>query len=271
MQQFEIECARLIQKVLREGEVRVGRNGQTTSFFGMSITLEHLDEYFPLIQGRKMYLQGILGEFAAFVRCPTNVKDFEQLGCNYWEKWADKGTGELRIDYGNTWFDFEGFNQIERLKYNLANNPNNRRMIVSSWRPHKQDELSLPCCHYNYQFYVRNSEYLDMVWTQRSVDMMIGLPSDFILAACWLMSLAKEFNFKPGKVKMDLGDCHVYDVHYDQALEYLNRVLEQRPEFEPVRYVYEAKPGTVFEKFHPAMVSIGEYSHMAKLDMEVVA
>lgn len=222
MQQFERDYCNLVQKILNKGEYRETRNAATLSIFGESLCAD-LRNGFPILKGRKLYPAGVLGELAAMLRQPTNVKDFERWGCNYWKLWGDKDTGALRVDYGNQWFNFNGVNQIADLKHKLATNPADRRMIINSWRPDRLDDLSLPCCHYSYQFHVSTDNVLNMVWTQRSVDVMIGLPSDMIFAAAWLIAIANEFNFIPGKIKMDFGDTHIYADHEESAYQYLGQ------------------------------------------------
>ena len=265
MQSFERAYAELIADILTNGNTRATRNAITLSKFGMSLEVP-VGNKFPLIQGRKMYPSGVFGELAAMLRRPKCVEDFTKWGCNYWNLWADE-EGKLDIDYGNTWFDFNGFDQIADLKDKLANNPTDRRMLINSWRPGAK--LSLPCCHYSYQFYVSEGQ-LDMIWTQRSVDMMVGLPSDIVFAAAWLIAIANEFGLTPGKVKMDLGDCHVYEPHLTAAGEYVERVMVNR-NFDPVLYDYTQPTGADFCEFEPSFLRLGYYSHLDPIKLELLA
>tara|TARA_R110000851_G_C13101976_1_gene568685 strand:- start:7663 stop:8469 length:807 start_codon:yes stop_codon:yes gene_type:complete len=268
MQAFEHDYAALIARILAEGTKKYGRNGTTTSLFGMSLVVDNLDASFPVIQGRKMYPQGVLGELAAMLRRPKCVQDFRDWGCNYWGLWANED-GSINVDYGNAWFDFEGFDQIAQLKESLANNPDDRRMIINAWRPHKLAELSLPCCHYSYQFYVRNG-HIDMIWTQRSVDMMIGLPSDIIFAAAWLIAIANEFDMIPGRIKFDLGDCHVYQEHTSAAYEYIYRVENREVKRHPT-YLLVTERGKDFCQFKPTDILMNEYDSLPAMKLELKA
>lgn len=257
MQIFEGQYAHMIQRILKHGERRDTRNAVTISTFGETMTIDLNQVSMPLIQGRLMYPLGIFGEFAAFVRGPKTVQDFTKFGCNYWKQWADEN-GELKLDYGNAWTDYNGFNQLAALKDMLVNDPMNRRMIINAWRPDRLDELSLPCCHYAYQFYVRDGKFLDMIWIQRSVDMMIGLPSDFILAALFVKLLANELGFNPGKITFQLGDCHVYEEHTIKAEEYIDRVMTT-PMLPPPHATLLSKPGKLIEEFEPLDVCLTSY------------
>lgn len=257
MQKIEEDYARLVQHVLLEGEDRETRNMSTRSVFGTSLSFD-LRLGFPLLAGRKIFYKGVLGELAALLRKPTCLADFESWGCNYWSKWADED-GKLNVDYGNAWFDFEGFDQIADLKDKLRNNPADRRMIINAWRPHKLSELSLPCCHYSYQFHVSPSGVLNMVWTQRSADLMIGVPSDMVLAAAWMIAIANEFDLVPGVCKMDFGDTHIYSDHIDPAYDYLTSASSLPPLGGVVRWRYLARPGSDFCTFDPADLEIADY------------
>ena len=269
MLQYEHDYAELIIRILGSGTNKETRNGPTKSCFGMSLEVDGLADYFPIIQGRKMFHKGVLGELAAMLRRPTCVQDFKDWGCNYWDLWADED-GSLRVDYGNAWFDFEGVNQIAMLKDKLANNPNDRRMIINGWRPHKLDELSLPCCHYSYQFYVAKG-VISMIWIQRSVDMMIGLPSDIIFAAAWLIMIANEFDLIPGKIKFDLGDCHVYQEHFDGAYEYIHRVSKHYVGFHAPTYMLDAFPGQDFCDFQPNHILVNDFQALPPINFKLKA
>lgn len=268
MQVFEHDYAELLRQILAYGTNKEGRNGRTKSCFGMSLVIDDLDTCFPIIQGRKMFPKGVLGELAAMLRKPKCIQDFRDWGCNYWDLWANKD-GSINVDYGNAWFDFEGVDQIADLKDKLANNPDDRRMIINSWRPHKLPDLSLPCCHYSYQFYVRKG-YIDMIWTQRSADMMIGVPSDIVFAAAWLIAIANEFGFTPGKIKMDLGDCHIYEEHIDGAYEYINRVNTREVKRHPA-YTLTSPRGKDFCKFEPTDILLNEFDSLPAIKLELKA
>lgn len=264
MQPFELSYVQLVKKVLRDGELRKTRNAETFSVFGTSLIAD-LREGFPILQGRKLFPAGVLGELAAMLRSPKTVADFERWGCNYWKLWGDE-EGKLTVDYGNQWFDFNGVDQIADLKDKLANNPADRRMIINSWRPDRLSELSLPCCHYSYQFHVSKEGVLSMIWTQRSVDVMIGLPSDMIFAAAWLIAIANEFDLTPGKIKMDFGDTHIYADHEERAYQYIDQTVSSVTE--PVEWDYNTVR-TDFCKFQPSDLQLLNYAPQPALKFKL--
>lgn len=265
---FEQDYVNLIKEIMQSGNYRETRNHPTYSLFGKTLVIDELREgRFPLITGRKMYPKGILGEFAAFIHGVTKLEDFEKYGCNYWKQWANPNDLSINVDYGNVWRNFEGYDQLANVIDKLRHNPADRRMLISGWRPHKLAELSLPCCHLLYQWYSNPSNNeLEMVWYQRSVDTLVGLPSDIVLAAIWNLLLAQVTNHKPGRITMMLGDTHIYANHYEQALQYCKQA-EQACEA-PTYYL---KSPSNFDNFVPSDLLIDDYNPSTPIKFEVHA
>lgn len=272
---FEKSYLKMLHQVNIWGVEKQTRNAKTKSTFGMTLKItpdedEIKDRLFPILVGRKMYPKGVLGEFAAMLRGPKSVEDFEKFGCNYWKQWANED-GSLNVDYGNAWIDWNGVNQVEQLVRTLKKNPNDRRMIVSGWRPDLIPYQSLPCCHMLYQWYVENNK-LHMIWYQRSVDMMVGLPSDIILAAIWNIMLANEVGMEPASLTFMLGDCHIYGQHYD-ALQKYSAAFEtvRSTNFYPQpSYDLTVAKGKPLLEFLPQDIRIN-FTAGPKIDLEVLA
>jgi len=269
MRYFEHQYCQLVEMIIDHGEHRQTRNASTRSIFGQMLDVYVGQELFPLITGRRMYPNGVFGELAAMLRRPTHVEDFKKWGCNYWDSWGDSD-GFINVDYGNAWFDFNGVDQIAELKHNLQRNPTNRRMMISGWRPDRLNDLSLPCCHYNYQFYVTADKQLHMLWSQRSVDMMVGLPSDIVFAAAWLIAIANEFGLIPGKISFALGDCHIYEQHVDGAMRYLDQAHSLSNADSEVAYRYMAPAGADFCTFDPQNLVLSLHNAMPSIRFDLV-
>ena len=260
---YEEQYRYLVQKILDRGELRHGRNGNTFSLFGETVSFDLADGNFPLLTGRQIFYKGVFGELAALLRQPTNIADFEKYGCNYWKLWA-KENGDINIDYGNKWLDWDGVDQLARLVDTLKHNPADRRMIITGWDPRNLEELDLPCCHYAYQWYVREGKYLDMLWQQRSADTMIGLPSDAVFAAAWNIAIANETGLTPGCVTMVLGDAHIYEEHEEPAREYLQAETNVPPTYELL-----SKLGKKTIEFLPDDIAIHNYNPSTKIRFEL--
>jgi thymidylate synthase len=73
---------------------------------------------------------------------------------------------------------------------------------------------------------------MDLMWQQRSADVFLGLPYDITMYGLLLEMLAKGANLKPGKLIGQLGDCHLYNNHLEQAKVYLDRPKRVLPKLD---------------------------------------
>ena len=249
---LESQYIDIARKIIHNGTVRETRNAVTHSlpFQTMEFSLE--SGFFPLFTTRQMFYKGVLGEYAAMIRGPRHVKDFERWGCNYWNQWANED-GSIAVDYGNAWRDFNGVDQMAHVIDSLLNNPADRRMVISGWRPDKLDDLNLPCCHHNYQFYSDGST-LDLLWVQRSGDWMVGVPSDVVLSATMLLCFSSVASLKPGTVKFIVGDAHVYADHINDAHKQIKRLPWAPPK-------YDLKKQSDVYSFEPSDLTISSYKY----------
>ena len=256
--QYEKNYARLVGYIMRHGNDRPTRNHPTRSTFGRKLVVDELCHgQFPILNGRKMHPEGVFGELAAFLKGPKSIQDFKDEGCNYWDKFGEED-GSINVDYGNSWRDFNGVNQLETVLTSLAEDPNGRRHLISGWRPDNIASLSLPCCHLLYQWYV-NGARLEMIMYLRSVDVMVGLPSDVILAAAWNIIMADQLGLQPGKLVFMLGDTHIYTDHMPMVNEYLDTVIYL--EDTCPHYFYE---GTIYN-FSKDSIKLLDYNPMGPM------
>lgn len=258
---FESDYVKLVKNIRNTGERRPSRAGFTQGLFAQTLQFNGL-QYgeFPILEGRKIYYRGVLGELAAMLRGPKHVDDFTRFGCNYWHPWADSD-GSLRLDYGNTWRNFNGYDQLQAVASSLLTDPYGRRHIIVGYRPDTVNTLSLPSCHILYQWYVTTKGLLHMHWYQRSTDVMIGLPSDVILAATWNLLMAKATGLKAGSLYFSWGDTHIYETHNEAVETYLTQVAKWRSyDMAVPRYnVLDNDKFNLFD-FHPDSLEVTDYN-----------
>ena len=259
----------LVRKILVQGETKVGRNGNTLLLLGMQLKFDAKD--IPLLNGRKIYYKSVIGEFAAFMHDVQTIQEFKDFGCNYWDAWGDK-LGNVNLDYVNqlhktiVHYGSEIFSQLDILKINLKNDPNSRRHMINLWVPENvaNNKLSLPCCHYSYQFIVTNNR-LDMIWNQRSADTMVGVPADMILAWLWVQCLCKELGYEPGEVTMNFGDTHIYTTHIENAHKYADEI---KPKVKPIAYLLNSFKS--IETFKPSNVFVQVYEPHEPIKFDLI-
>ncbi|MBT4377049.1 thymidylate synthase [archaeon] len=173
------------------------------------------------------------------------VKKDEQ-GKTLFERFINYAERDLGPVYGFQWrhfgAEYEGFDkdysgkgidQLESVVKKLKTNPTDRRMIVSAWNPVAINEgsMALPPCHYAFQVLVNpETNKLDLLWNQRSVDTFLGLPFNIGGYATMLHLLAKEGGFEEGKLRGFLADVHLYENHLEQVEEQLKREPMELPQ-----------------------------------------
>ena len=178
------------------------------------------------------------------------AKKWGELGPIYGKQWRSWST--YPSDYLTNPID-----QIANLINDLKTNPDSRRLMVSAWNVGELDQMVLPPCHYGFQVYTReltweerisyyNSKRIPMnqsedyfpehfdsigipkrkislMWNQRSVDTLLGLPFNIASYALLLEIIAKTVNMIPDELIGNLGDTHLYLNHIEQSKEQISR------------------------------------------------
>jgi thymidylate synthase len=231
MTNIEDEYKYLMAEILYEGPDKKDRTGTgTKSVFGRTIRHD-MSLGFPILTSKKISFNAARTELLWILQGRTDLKYLEDNGVKYWRPDYERSgrTDEtLGPVYGKQWRDFNGVDQLYNLIDAIHNNPDSRRMMVSAWNVSELDEMALPPCHYSFQVYVNNG-VMDLMWQQRSADVFLGLPYDIAMYGLLLEMLAKGCDLIPGQLIGQLGDCHLYNNHLEQAKEYLSRPRRVMP------------------------------------------
>lgn len=222
----------LLNLVLNEGVDRSDRTGTgTRSIFGHQMRF-NLQDGFPLLTTKKLHLKSIIYELLWFLKGDTNVKYLQDNGVRIWNEWAD-ANGDLGHIYGYQWrswpaYDGTFIDQISQVVDQIKNNPDSRRIIVSSWNVADLPSMKLPPCHAFFQFYVADGK-LSLQLYQRSADCFLGVPFNIASYALLLMMMAQVTGLKPGDFVHTLGDTHIYHNHFEQVKLQLTREPRKLP------------------------------------------
>ena len=256
---LDTEYLNLLKKILEYGVTRNDRtNTGTVSLFGEQL-YHPLHAGFPLLTSKKVSLKNVATELKWFLKGDTNIKYLVDNGCKIWngdaykkycklqvphdhfetqEEFIEliktddefaKKWGELGPIYGKQWRDVNGIDQLAILMENIKNDPFSRRLIVNSWNVSELDKMTLPPCHYAFQVYVVEG-HLDLLWSQRSADMFLGVPYNLASYGLLLLLLCHELNLKPGKIIGHFGDVHLYQNHLSQAYEQVKAATYELPQ-----------------------------------------
>ncbi|MBQ3930070.1 MAG: thymidylate synthase [Bacteroidales bacterium] len=216
----------LLNRVLTEGVEKTDRTGTgTVSVFGHQMRFSMADG-FPLLTTKKLHLKSIIYELLWFLKGDTNVKYLQDNGVRIWNEWADPD-GSLGHIYGYQWRSWPDYNgghidQISEAVETIKNNPDSRRIIVSSWNVADLGNMNLPPCHAFFQFYVAGGK-LSLQLYQRSADIFLGVPFNIASYALLLMMMAQVCGLEAGDFVHTLGDAHIYLNHLEQVKLQLTR------------------------------------------------
>ncbi len=216
----------LLQRVLTEGVKKEDRTGTgTISVFGHQSRFK-MSDGFPVLTTKKLHLKSIIHELLWFLNGDTNVKYLNDNGVRIWNEWADE-SGDLGHIYGyqwRSWPDYTGghIDQIKEVINTIKNNPDSRRIIVSSWNVADIPNMKLPPCHAFFQFYVADGK-LSLQLYQRSADIFLGVPFNIASYALLLKMMAQVTGLEEGDFVHTFGDAHIYLNHIEQVNLQLTR------------------------------------------------
>ena len=234
------EYKALLGGIYHGGKNKDDRTGTgTKSVFGRTI-IHDMELGFPILTSKRVSFNAARTELLWMLHGRTDLKYLEDNGVKYWRpdyERSGRTDGTLGPVYGKQWRDFNGVDQLENLIKDISINPISRRLMVSAWNPAEMSDMVLPPCHYGFQVYINNGE-MDLIWTQRSVDVFLGLPYDIAIYGLLLEMLAKGAGLKPGQLIGQLGDCHLYNNHLEQAKEYLDRPKRILPKLQLDEGIY---------------------------------
>jgi thymidylate synthase len=248
----------LLNKILKEGNLKGDRTGSgTLSIFGHQMRFA-LDQGFPLVTTKKVHLKSIIHELLWFLRGDTNLAYLHQHKVSIWDEWADE-QGELGPVYGRQWRswptpDGRHIDQIQQVVDQLKETPNSRRIIVSAWNvaelpderisPQQnvaQGKMALAPCHAFFQFYVADGKLSCQLY-QRSCDTFLGVPFNIASYALLTHMMAQQSDLAVGDFIWTGGDVHLYLNHQDQSKLQLTRQPYALPTLKIKR-----RPASIFD------------------------
>jgi thymidylate synthase len=220
----------ILREIRTNGVIKQDRTGTgTQSIFGTQ-SRYNLQEGFPLLTTKKVFLRGIIHELLWFIAGDTNIKYLLDNNVHIWDEWADEN-GDLGPVYGHQWRswpapDGRKIDQLKNVIDTIKRNPDSRRLLVTAWNPGEVDRMALPPCHCLFQFYVADGKLSCQLY-QRSADVFLGVPFNIASYALLTMMVAQVCGLAPGEFVHTTGDTHIYRNHFEQVQTQLSR--EPRP------------------------------------------
>jgi len=259
----------LLQRILETGDQRVDRTGVgTRSIFGAMSRFDLSGGEVPILTTKRVYWKTAVREMLWFLTGNTNLQPLLRQNVRIWTDWPlaayrresgeaisqedfekriveDDGFavrwGDLGPVYGKQWRRWLGpdgreHDQIGALIDTLRTNPSSRRMLFHAWNVGELDSMALPPCHMVYQFHVTSDGRLNALFFQRSADILLGIPFNWVGASALQLMIAQQSGLAPGELIWFAGDVHLYLNHIEQAKTQMQREPRSMPRMRLVRH-----------------------------------
>ncbi|MBQ3214129.1 MAG: thymidylate synthase [Clostridia bacterium] len=191
-----------------------------------------LSKEFPVMTLRKTAFKNCVDEILwIWQKKSNNIKD---LNSHIWDSWADEN-GSIGKAYGyqlgvkHKYKEGE-MDQVDRVLYDLKNNPLSRRIMTNIYTFQDLHEMNLYPCAYSMTFNVTGNK-LNGILNQRSQDMLTANNWNICQYAVLLHMFAQVSNLEVGELVHVIADAHIYDKHIPLVEEMIKRPTFKAPKF----------------------------------------
>lgn len=214
-----------------------GSYAYTIKKFGV-VNRYDLKKEFPALTLRKTNLKNCVDEILwIWQKKSNNIND---LNSHIWDSWADEN-GSIGKAYGyqlgvKHQYKEGMMDQVDRVLYDLKNNPYSRRIMTNIYVHQDLHEMNLYPCAYSMTFNVtKNKEMgklvLNGILNQRSQDILTANNWNVCQYAVLLHMFAQVSDMEVGELVHVIADAHIYDKHVALVEELITREQHPAPKF----------------------------------------
>ncbi len=226
---FIVMCKDILENgVSSEGQVvrakwEDGTPAHTIKKFSV-VNRYNLSEEFPILTLRPTNLKAAIDELLWIWQKKSN--NIKELNSHIWDSWANEN-GSIGKAYGyqlgikHKYSEGE-FDQVDRVIYDLKNNPFSRRIITNIYNHQDLHEMNLYPCAYSMTFNVTGNK-LNAILNQRSQDILVANNWNVCQYAILVHMLAQVSNLEVGEFVHVIADAHIYDRHIPLVKELIKR------------------------------------------------
>lgn len=208
-----------------------GTYAYTIKRFGV-VNRYDLSKEFPALTLRKTYVKSAVDEMLWIWQKKSN--NIHDLKSHIWDEWANED-GSIGKAYGyqlgvKHQYKEGMMDQVDRVIYDLKNNPYSRRIITNIYVHQDLHEMNLYPCAYSMTFNVTDGR-LNAILNQRSQDVLAANNWNVVQYAVLVHMLAQVCGLQPGELVHVIADAHIYDRHIDIVKELISRPTYPAPKF----------------------------------------
>ena len=231
-----------------------GAPAYTIKKFGV-VNRYDLSKEFPALTLRRTAIKSCVDELLWIWQKKSN--NVHELKIHIWDSWADE-SGSIGKAYGYQMsvkhqYKEGMMDQVDRVIYDLKNNPYSRRIMTNLYVHQDLHEMNLYPCAYSMTFNVtkeKDSDVLTLngILNQRSQDVLTANNWNVCQYAVLIHMLAQVCGMKAGEFVHVIADAHIYDRHIPMVEELISREPLPAPVFRlnpDVKDFYEFTPDDV--------------------------
>ena len=212
-----------------------GSYAYTIKRFGV-VNRYDLRKEFPAMTLRRTGLKNAFDELLwIWQKKSNNVHD---LGSHIWDSWADEN-GSIGKAYGyqlqvKHQYREGMMDQVDRVLYDLKNNPYSRRIMTNIYVHQDLHEMNLYPCAYSMTFNVTKEKgsdklTLNAILNQRSQDVLTANNWNVAQYALLVHMMAQCCDMQVGELVHVIADAHIYDRHIPLVKELITRETYPAP------------------------------------------
>lgn len=209
-----------------------GTPAYTIKKFGV-VNRYDLSKEFPILTLRYTNWKNAIDEMLWIWQKKSNK--VSELNSHIWDSWMGED-GTIGKAYGyqlsvKHQYKEGMFDQVDRVLYDLKNNPYSRRIMTNIYNFEDLHEMNLYPCAYSMTFNVVDGK-LNAILNQRSQDTLTANNWNVVQYAVLVHMLAQVSDLQVGELVHVIADMHIYDRHIPLIKELLEREPLPAPKFE---------------------------------------
>ncbi len=214
-----------------------GSYAYTIKKFGV-VNRYNLAMEFPALTLRRTAIKSCTDEMLWIWQQKSN--NIHDLHSHIWDAWADED-GSIGKAYGYQMgvkhqYAEGMMDQVDRVIYDLKNNPYSRRIMTNIYVHQDLHEMNLYPCAYSMTFNVTKKPgddklVLNAILNQRSQDILAANNWNVCQYAVLVHMLAQICDMQVGELVHVIADAHIYDRHIPLVKELISREPYPAPEF----------------------------------------
>ena len=234
---FKANCKDIIENGYSTEKEKVrphwedGTAAYTLKRFGV-VNRYDLQKEFPILTLRFTNWKAAIDEILWIWQKKSNK--ISELNSHIWDEWAGED-GTIGKAYGyqlgvkHKYKEGE-FDQVDRVLFDLKNNPYSRRIMTNIYTFSDLNEMNLYPCAYSMTFNVTDGK-LNAILNQRSQDTLMANNWNVVQYAVLVHMFAQVSGLEAGELVHVISDMHIYDRHVEMVKELLKRSSLPAPKF----------------------------------------